>query len=112
MKEDFCLNVVGLKSLEQNSVSGSSSVQGLSQVVTEKLIKYLQQEGWCCHIYEISTQCHILVLIISTAVTTRFAKNSSSIHKTKANVKVMLKKKTKKHIFQCMKEPLFKVCQC
>lgn len=88
------MNVVGLKSLEQNSVSGSSSVQGLSQVVTEKLIKYLQQEGWCCHIYEITTQCHILVLIISTAITctTRFAKNSSSIHKTKKNVKVMLKK--------------------
>ena len=38
-------NISGLKSLEQHSVSGSSSVQGLSQLVAEKLVKYLQQEG-------------------------------------------------------------------
>ncbi|KAJ7333816.1 eIF-2-alpha kinase activator GCN1 [Desmophyllum pertusum] len=53
----------GIRSLEYHSVSGSSSVQGLSELVAEKLVKYLQQEvhegalvhglsvlsHWCTH---------------------------------------------------------------
>ncbi|RMX46865.1 hypothetical protein pdam_00022068, partial [Pocillopora damicornis] len=53
----------GIKSLEHHSVSGNASVQALSQLVAEKLVKYLQQEvhegavvyglsvlsHWCTH---------------------------------------------------------------
>ena len=31
--------------MEHHSVSGNASVQALSQLVAEKLVKYLQQEG-------------------------------------------------------------------
>ncbi|XP_068678677.1 stalled ribosome sensor GCN1-like [Montipora foliosa] len=47
----------GLRGLEKHSVSGSSSVQGLSQLVTEKLVKYLQQE-----VHEGSLVCGLSVL--------------------------------------------------
>ena len=36
---------LGIKSLEHHSVSGNASVQALSQLVAEKFVKYLQQEG-------------------------------------------------------------------
>ena len=36
---------LGIKSLEHHSVGGNASVQALSQLVAEKLVKYLQQEG-------------------------------------------------------------------
>ena len=43
------MKILGLRSLEQHSVSGSSSVQKLSQLVAEKLVKYLEQEGGSCN---------------------------------------------------------------
>ncbi|XP_029194337.2 eIF-2-alpha kinase activator GCN1-like [Acropora millepora] len=47
----------GLRSLEKHSVSGSSSVQGLSHLVTEKLVKYLQHE-----VHEGALVCGLSVL--------------------------------------------------
>lgn len=41
----FFLIFPGIRSLEHHSVSGSSSVQRLSELVAEKMVKYLQQEG-------------------------------------------------------------------
>ena len=54
----------GIGNLEASSVSGNTALQGLSQLVVEKLVPYLQQEGTLTLVSTgISIPLHILVSI-------------------------------------------------
>ena len=46
----------GIRSLEHHSVSGSSSVQRLSELFAEKMVKYIQQEGLITHYSNYTTR--------------------------------------------------------
>lgn len=56
----------GIRSLEHHSVSGGASVQRLSELVTEKMVKYIQQEG-------------LIILTIQSQVKVRLRRNTHAL---------------------------------